>query len=153
MDREIPWTNLLQSLSNHFNMSNINLKDLNITTDHLKDFIVYFMDKQKNSTRSQLNGGGEKPEFPVDLLKQFDSSQQGFNRTGGGGIEDDSITVNNIDWLYTIYSPSTSLSQAVDCDCYCGGMWRETLLEYKTIHGYIALVVSVLYGFLSKMLT
>lgn len=139
MDRGPPSTNLLQSLSNHFNMSNINLKDLNITTDHLKDFIVYFMDKQKNSTRSQLYGG-EKPEFPVDLLKQFDSSQQGFNRTGG--VDDDSITVNNIDWLHNIYSPSTSWSQAVDCDCYCGGMWRETLLEYKTIHGYIALVVS-----------
>lgn len=124
----------LHHLSFYFNMSNIDLHDLNITTDHLKDFIDYIMGMQKNSTKR----ANEKPIFPVDLLKQFDST--GLNRTGR--LEDDSITVNNINWISSIYSPATSLSQAADCDCYCGGLWRESLLEYKTIHGYIALVVS-----------
>lgn len=135
--------NLLQSLSNYFNMSNIDLKDLNITTDHLKYFIEYFVDKHKNTTRlQQQQQVHEKPSFPLDLLRQFDTSQHSLNRTGDHRLEDDSITVHNVNWISSIYSPSTSLSQAVDCECYCGGLWRESLLEYKAIHGYIALVVS-----------
>lgn len=128
---------ILQRLSNHFNMSNIDLNDLNITTAHLKYFIEYFVDKRKNSTRLQLQNN-EKPSFPVDLLKQFDTSSATLNRSR---YEDDSITVNHMDWISSIHSPSTSLSEAAACDCYCGGLWRETLLEYKTVHGYIALVV------------
>lgn len=123
--------NLLQSLSNYFDMSNIDLKDLNITTDHLKYFIEYLYDKRKNSTL-------EKPSFPVKLFREF---EHGFNRSATGRSDDDSITVNHLNWISNIYSPSTSVSQAVDCECYCGGVWREGLLEYKTIHGYIALVV------------
>lgn len=131
--------NLLQSLSKYFNMSNIDLKDLNITTDHLKYFIEYFVDKQKNSTRFQQEQQNEKPSFPLDLLKQFgNTGHHGFNRSI---LDDDSITVHNINWISNIYSPST-IRQAADCDCYCGGLWRDSLLEYKTVHGYIALVVS-----------
>lgn len=124
--------NLLESVSNYFNMSNIDLKDLNITADHLKYFIEFYVDKHKSSL------GNEKPNFPVDLLKQFDSAQHGFNRSTKGF---DDVTVNHINFISNIYTPTTSWAGAVDCDGYCGGMLRETLLEYKAVHGYIALVV------------
>lgn len=137
-------SNPLQSLSKHFNMSNINLKDLNITTEHIKAFLDYIAEKQKNSSS---NWHQSKPSFPIDLFRNLSS----FNRSTATGHraydelgDDDSITVQNINWISNIYSPSLSLSQQqpTDCDCYCDGMWRESLLEYKTIHGYIALVVS-----------
>lgn len=143
-----------ENLSKYFNMSNLNLKELNITADYLNDFIMrLFKLSNQQKLRQHVDGDGfQKPYFPIELIKQFTGS--GFNNSNNSDKSlssalspmspfDDSIIVRNNNIFSNIYSPSSSVLNAVDCDCYCGGMWRETLLEYKTIHGYIALLVSV----------
>lgn len=146
---EVPWIDsddtILSSLSKHFNMSNINLKDLNITAEQIREFISYQLVKHKNLSdklQQDSNNSSAKPSFPVNLFRQFESSHYAANRTcSGGRWEDESVTVQDINWISSIYSGYSSTAR--DCDCYCNGQWTENLIDYKKMHGYIALVVSL----------
>lgn len=45
----------------------------------------------------------------------------------------------------TNLSKTQDLNQGGECDNYCNGNLRNVLESYKSIHGYISLVVNILY--------
>lgn len=67
-------------------------------------------------------------EYVNDFLEKLFQSLNRVNRT--------TATSTDVGW-------DTEYAELGNCSDYCRGMIRDLLMDYKILHGYIALVVSI----------